>query len=186
MGEIRTHRPVLLVMAAFSRYPEALDWGRARAAAEFGPQVLESPRMPFEQTKFYERSMGSGLEKTLWAFKSLMDPLELPTIKLATNDWEQAYQREHEWPESRPLNLDPGYITEAKLVLATTKDRDHRLYLGNGIFGEVTLYYHAGNWCARPWTYPDYQQPAYHEFFDQCRKYLREQYHRGDCGEQKW
>jgi hypothetical protein len=49
-----------------------------------------------------------------------------------------------QWPEPRPLNLDPGYLTEAKLVLATTKDRNHRLYLDRGIFAEVTLCYQRG------------------------------------------
>jgi hypothetical protein len=65
-------------------------------------------------------------------------------------------------------------LTEAKLVLATTKDRDHRLYLGRGIFAEVTLYYQrTAGWQTREWTYPDYRSAAYQAFFQQCRDYLR-------------
>ena len=97
----------------------------------------------------------------------------LPEWKLASNQWEIDYQQLGRHPEPRPLNLDPGYLTEAKLVLATTKDRDHRLYLSRGIFAEVTLHFHRGTWEARPWTYPDYQRADYHEFFLRCREYLR-------------
>ena len=60
-----------------------------------------------------------------------------------------------------------------KLVLATTKDRDHRLYLGEGIYAEVTLHYQGGAWRARPWTYPDCARGDYHEFFLRCREHLR-------------
>jgi hypothetical protein len=77
-------------------------------------------------------------------------------------------------PETRPLNLDPGYVSEAKLVLATTKDRDHRLYLQRGIYAEVTLHYYHRKWTPRDWTYPDYRSDEYHLFLDKCRDYLRQ------------
>jgi hypothetical protein len=97
----------------------------------------------------------------------------LPARKHQTNAWEDEYRSSHSHPELRPLNLDPGYVTEAKLVLATTKDRDHRLYLADGIFGEVTLFFRQGAWQSRPWTYPDYQRAEYHQFLTQCREFLR-------------
>jgi hypothetical protein len=84
----------------------------------------------------------------------------------------------HPCPESRPLNLDPGYLTEAKLVLASTKDRDHRVYLDRGIYAEVTLHYQRGRgWQPRPWTYPDYRSEPYLQFFTRCRQYLRKHKH---------
>ena len=93
---------------------------------------------------------------------------------------EEEYQALGNHAEARPLNLDPGYITEAKLVLASTKDRDHRLYLDRGIFAECTLHYRQGIWQLRPWTYPDYQRADYHAFFLACRDYLRARYRRND------
>jgi hypothetical protein len=173
MGQIREPRPALLVMAVFSRYGDALDWSRTRAEQMWSPLALTSDVFDFDDTPYYEKTMGPALKKQLLAFEHLTDTGRLAETKLATNDWEEAYAGEHDWPEPRPLNLDPGYITEAKLVLATTKDRDHRIYLGAGIFAEVTLFYHAGRWQNRPWTYPDYQRPEYHEFFSQCREFLR-------------
>ena len=80
----------------------------------------------------------------------------------------------------RPLNLDPGYLSEAKLVLATTKDRDHRIYLGQGIFAECTLYFHKQQWQPRDWTYPDFCSTPYRSFLAECRDYLGERYRQGD------
>ena len=177
MGQVRPHSPVLLVIGAFSRHDQALDWAAEETQRIWGDICITSPRFTFDQTEFYERSMGEGLRKTFWAFETLIDPAEIAHIKLRTNDLELAYQQQGALPEERPLNLDPGYISEAKLVLATTKDRDHRIYLQKGIYCEGTLYYHKGKWQPRPWTYPDYQSSEYHRFFDQCRVYLRKRYH---------
>jgi hypothetical protein len=174
LADATPHSPALLVLAAFSRHSEALDWARQAAEHAWGPIALASDRFDHCETAYYEASMGPGLVKTFFAFERLIDPAELPTCKLVSNQWERDYQQLGRNPEPRPLNLDPGYITEAKLVLATTKDRDHRIYLRDGIFAEVTLHFQRGTWQSRPWTYPDYQRPDYHEFFLRCREYLRQ------------
>ncbi len=178
MGDIRQHQPVLLVTAASSRYDDALIWARARVERDWGPTALVSERFDFSETRFYEASMGTEIKKELWAFERLVDPAQLAELKHISNDVEDEFRRLHDYPEPRPLNLDPGYLSEAKLVLATTKDRDHRLYLDRGIYAEVTLYYHGRAWQSRPWTYPDYQRSDYHQFFTRCREYLRQRYGR--------
>lgn len=173
MGQIESHLPVLPVCAVFSRYEGALDWAREKLASEWGPLALESEPFAFEETEYYTPSMGPNLRKMFLAFQGLIDPARLPEFKRQTNEWEIAYFQEAGHGESRPLNLDPGYLTEAKLVLATTKDRDHRLYLGQGIYGEVTLHFQRRQWQPREWTYADYRRSDYHEFFTRCRDYLR-------------
>lgn len=173
MGEIRQHARVLPVVAAFSRYAEALHWARATLQAAWGPVILESDWFAFEETTFYASTMGSQLRKVFFAFGDLMDPAELVERKWQTNAWEEDYARQYPQPEPRPLNLDPGYLTEAKLILASTKDRDHRIYLDRGIFAENTLYFRGGQWEKRPWTYPDYQRPDYHQFLTLCRDEYR-------------
>jgi len=176
MGDILPHRPVLLIVAAFSRYAAALDWARAKTEGEWGPVALESDRFEHNETRYYEASMGPGLLKTFFAFERLVDPARLVDFKWQANAWEEEYKAASEHAEERPLNLDPGYLTEAKVVLASTKDRDHRLYLDRGIYAENTLYYARGAWQSRPWTYPDYLRADYHEFFVKCRDYLRAKY----------
>jgi hypothetical protein len=176
MGDIRSHEPVLLILAAFSRHPSAIEWGRERANREWGPIVLTSDPFDFVETKFYETTMGQGIQKIFFAFERLIDPAQLVELKHLTNAWEVEFRDLGTTGEERPLNLDPGYLTEAKFVLATTKDREHRLYLDRGIFAEVTLAFQAHQWQARPWTYPDYRRSDYHHFFTRCRDYLRQRY----------
>ncbi len=176
MGDIAAHRPVLLLAAVFSRHDDALAWARLKLAQAWGPIALESERFEHNETTYYEKSMGSGLWKQFFAFETFVDPAFLVAAKLASNQWELEYAAGANQPESRPLNIDPGYLTEAKLVLASTKDRDHRLYLDRGIFAENTLFFRGGAWQLRPWTYPDYQRADYHLFFTRCRDYLRQKY----------
>jgi len=176
MAAIQPHRPVLLVLAAFSRYPEAIVWGCQRAEGNWGPVALQSDLFDHRETDYYEAAMGPNLKKTFFAFERFVDPAQLVAFKEASNQWEADYQSLGHHPEPRPLNLDPGYLTEAKLVLATTKDRDHRLYLDRGIYAENTLFFQRGAWQPRPWTYPDYQRADYHQFFLRCRDYLRQKY----------
>lgn len=174
MGEISEVRPVLRIVAAFSRYDEALASGRGTLEAEWGDIALVSDPFPQFETNYYEADMGTHLRKQFWAFAPLADPGGLADWKIRSNQLEDRVAGLGRWPEERPLNLDPGYLTEAKLLLATTKDRDHRIYLRDGIFAEVTLRYQRKKWTPWPWTYPDYQRPEYHYFFDQCREFLRQ------------
>lgn len=173
MGEIALHSPALLVTAAFSRYGEALDWCRARIKEKWGPLAPESPRFEFTQTDYYESTMGPGLKKTFFACRELIDPARLVELKLEANRWEEEYAQLGRHPEPRPLNVDPGYLTLAKLVLASTKDHAHRMYLHSGIYAEVTLHYQDRRWQHRPWTFPDYRREDYQRFFDQCREWLK-------------
>jgi len=173
MAAVQPHRPVLLVLAAFSRYPEAIEWAKQRAEGAWGAVALQSELFDHRETSYYEATMGSDRKKTFFAFESLVDSAGLVEWKEMSNQWEVDYQQSGKHPEPRPLNLDPGYLTEAKLILASTKDRDHRIYLGRGIYAENTLYFTRGAWQPRPWTYPDYQRDDYHQFFVRCRDFLR-------------
>jgi len=156
LGEITKHRPVLLIVAMVSRYADALTWSIEQLTKSHGPVALESAEFV--------------------AFEQLVPPNSIVAAKIGSNDLEVQFANDHQHPEARPLNLDPGYISEAKLVLATTKDRDHRLYLADGIFAEVTLHYRSKAWCSSRWTYPDYQREDFQEFFTRCRLHLRDQY----------
>ena len=138
--------------------------------------------MPFVETDYYERSMGENLKKTILAYERLIAPERLAELKLQTNAWEDAYAKLGRHPEPRPLNLDPGYLTLAKFVLATTKDHSHRIYLGQGVYAEVTLHYEKGRWRHRDWTYPDYRRADYQQFLSRCRDCLRARPAEGGTG----
>ena len=171
MGQIQPTPKSLLIIAVTSRYEEALRWSCDRAIQQWGPIAITSTPFAFSETDYYQKTMGPDLLKQFVAMAELIDPGSLPSIKHLTNQWEEEYATTTGWSESRPLNLDPGYVTDAKLVLASTKNHAHRIYLDSGIYAEVTLYYQGRQWKHWNWTYPDYRRLDYHEFFASCREY---------------
>ena len=172
MGQPTFPSPALLITAAFSRYEEALAWAKRKLAAEWGAIALESPAFDFHETDYYQPTMGPGIKKIFWAFEKPFDAANLVDVKLAANRWEEQYAAEAKLPEPRPLNIDPGYLTLGKLVLASTKDFTHRIYLNRGIYAEVTLFYKHQRWQHHDCTFADYRREDYQRFFSQCREML--------------
>jgi hypothetical protein len=186
MADPRPPQSVLLVVAAFSRYAAALDWGRESLARTYGPVALSSLPFHFHHTTYYEPSMGPGLRKCLWAFRDLVAPDCMPAVKLHSNALEAELAAAGVYAEPRPLNLDPGVLSLGKFLLATTKDQAHRIYLRDGIFAEVTLRFEAGAFEPWPWTYADYREPAVRDFLRTARDFYRGQLRicqeGGSCG----
>jgi hypothetical protein len=174
MAETRVHVPVLLVTAVFSRHLDALEKVRGTLVQFYGPIQLSSTPYVFNQTAYYQASMGPDLRKQFLAFRDLVAPERLPDIKLHTNALEEETAAMGGYSESRPINIDPGLLELGKFLLATTKDQAHRVYLRDGIFAEVTLRFHAGTFEPWPWTYADYRLPCVHEFLQQAREYYRQ------------
>lgn len=173
MGSISPPHPVLLLVAVSSRYDAALEWAQEKIAVGFGPISAVSPAFDFTETDYYTATMGADLMKQFIVVKEPINPGQLAAIKRLTNDWEAEYASQASHLEPRPLNLDPGYLTLAKLVLASTKDHAHRIYLSDGIYAEVTLSYRGRAWHAFDWTYPDYRREDFQQFFSQCRDFLK-------------
>lgn len=174
MPRQRSRLPVLLVTAVFSRHKEARDWARQRLEQAFGPVGLASPAFSFHHTDYYEETMGKDLSKQFLAFHDLVAEDCLVAVKQRTLGLEKELAQLQMFPESRPVNIDPGLLTLGKFLLATTKDQSHRIYLGQGIYAEVTLRYHGHQFEPWPWTYADYREPALQEFLQQARDYYRQ------------
>lgn len=162
--------PVMLIVAGFSRHSDLLAEMPETLMQSFGPIALTGPTLEFRNTAYYEASMGSGLLKRYWAFDRLQQPDQLAAVKRCTIRMEEAVIATGRFGEARPVNLDPGFLGLGKFVLATTKDQSHRIYLHGGIFAEVTLRYHDGEFEPRPWTYPDWQLPQVLAFLKEARK----------------
>jgi hypothetical protein len=173
LASVRFVEPVVRFCAVITRHPSARQWAMDHLQRQWGGIQCASAPIPFEAGGYYTPTMGSDLIKTLIAWEGFQDPAELADWKHQSNAWEEAYAAESDDPETRPLNLDPGYVTQAKLVLATTKDRDHRIYLRDGMFAEVTLTYVGKRWQHHRWSYPSYRTEEVASFASECRKRLR-------------
>jgi len=144
------------------------DMGRAKKILEesFGTIDRRSEEIPFDQTSYYQWEMGQELIRQWVSFADLVPQDAIVEAKLTANRLEKELAR----PDgSRTVNLDPGYIVASRLVLATTKDYAHRIYLGKGIYAEVTLMYRAGEFQPLEWTYPDYRGRVALDFFTSVR-----------------
>lgn len=154
-GSEAAKRPVALVVSLLAgREPE-----RARAVRRlrdrFGPLALLSAPLPFDYTDYYQAEMGPGLSRRLALFSRLLPPHSLVRVKRICMSLERDLA-----PEGRRrVNLDPGLLSAGALVLASRKYREHRVCIGEGLFAELTLWYHHGRFHALPWTYPDYAGP---------------------------
>ena len=176
MARPRAPQPVKLFCGLLSGDPDLLQRARQLLRRRCGPIDLESDIWPFDQTDYYQDEMGPGLQRQFVSFERPTHPDALPGVKHDTNAIEEEIAQQCAALEiTRPVNLDPGYLDLGKLVLATTKDRSHRLYIGQSMYAEVTLHFMQERWQTWPWTYPDYRRPEYQEFFTRVRDRFRKQ-----------
>ncbi len=157
MSTPREPQPGKLVLSVLA----AADWWeiswpdyRAELVGRYGPVDYETPPVPFGHTAYYDSELGAPLFRRLLGFARLAPLDALVAVKLATN----ADERDHARPDgTRRVNLDPGLITLERLVLASGKNFTHRVYLGRGIWADLTLIYNKKTgWVVLPWTFPDY------------------------------
>ncbi len=173
MGEIRLSPLVKLIVGMISAKKDLFKEVQEAMEQKFGPIDFQSLPLFFTNTRYYENEMGKNLKRKFLSFRSLIDPEEIAQIKLFTNELEQSFL----YPNSkeRLINIDPGYISSAKLILATTKNYAHRIYIGKGMYAEVTLRYEGKSFKPWEWTYPDYKSEAYLQIFHQIRRIYRQQ-----------
>ena len=171
MGIIHKPDKVKLITSIFSNRKELFNRVISILQRDFGPLDFESGFLSFDKTDYYTDEMGKGLLRKFYSFKRLIEPDEIVDIKLYTNRIEDRFREEGR----RKINIDPGYISLGKLVLATTKDQQHRIYLNKGIYAETTLRYKDGRFMDWEWTYPDYRTAEYRDIFNKIRDIYREQ-----------
>jgi len=136
----------------------------------FGPIDSASEVIPFDFTDYYTKEMGPNLSRQFVSFEKTVAADQLPEIKTLTNAVEKSWEKK----EKRAVNIDPGYLNLAQVVLASTKKFYHRIYLGKGIYAEVTLYYRNG-WTSFEWSYPDYRSEMAISYFTRLREILKKQ-----------
>lgn len=147
----------------------SLDEAIADLEGTFGIIDNRSEIIAFTHTDYYVAEMGTDLKKLLVSFENPFNPQDLWLAKRSTIDIEGIYAV----GGKRRVNIDPGYVEPSKLVLASTKNFSHRIYLQQGIYAEITMTYSGGQFNKLPWTYPDYQEPAFLKFLEIVREEAR-------------
>ncbi len=165
--------PVKPIIGVLTAFPLMLPAVYKELTHRFGRIDFTSALLPFTSTNYYQAEMGNGLQRQFISFEDLIDAGTLAQMKQFTNQVEQAFALED--TQNRRVNLDAGYVSEAKLVLASTKDHAHRIYLCNGIYAEITLRFQRKTFQPWEWSYPDYRLPEYIAIFNHIRTMYRAQ-----------
>jgi hypothetical protein len=175
MGTPTPPPPVKLIIGLLSADLLLFTQATLKLQESYGSIDVESRTFPWTTTNYYREEMGENLLRKFVAFEPLLSPEALSGIKLTTNALELSLSGATAPDTPRRVNLDPGYLDATKLVLASTKNQAHRIYLAQGIYAEVTLLYHHGAFHPFLYTYADYRWPETHEFLRQMRSRYLEQ-----------
>ena len=162
---------VKLITSLFSPQKDLIDQVIRELESIFGPVDWKSRDLFFDRTKYYAKEMGWPLFRRFISFKDLIRPEDLIEVKLKTNHIEKHYVEEGK----RRINIDPGYIALERLILATGKNYTHRIYLGQGIYADLTLIYQRGTFQPLEWTYRDYSDPEMIDCFNRLREGYKNQ-----------
>ncbi len=170
MGMVKEPQPVLLFTGIITQ-PAYKDRIIEMLKTHFGDIALSTEYIPFSHTDYYEKEMGKGLLRKWVAFRTLISPESISGVKIKTNKMEEQFSENG----NRVFNIDPGYVSMQNMVLVTTKSYSHRIYLSQGIYGEVTLIYKKNKgFVPLEWTYPDYRENIALDFFNRTRAILKE------------
>jgi hypothetical protein len=176
MSNIKTPKPVKYFIGMITGNETLFNEAMERLASVYGAFDMVSDAIPFDFTDYYIPEMGEGLKRKFASFDKLMDPGILPDMKILTNKIEEEFADiSDEKSLNRRINIDPGYLNEPKLILASTKDFSHRIYLRDGIFAEITLFWRNKQFQHGEWTFPDYRTQWYKNYFTNLRKRYLEQ-----------
>ena len=169
MGTPKPPESALLFVSTLYRDTDVFEQSKEILKTNFGDILYASPPLPWDYSSYYKDEIGEQLFRQIIFFRNIVDPGLLADIKLKTNEIESALSLDGR----RLINLDPGYLTPAKVVLASTKNYAHRLYLGKGIYGEITLIYKDETYGPHIFTYRDYRDKSHIDIFMNAREMLK-------------
>lgn len=145
---------------------EAIAQAQGLLTERFGEVDCASREVAFDFTHYYRDEMGEGLVRKWISFRGLRERGYLAAAKHFAGAVEDALRQEG----SRTVNIDPGYIDDAQVVLSTAKNYSHRIYISMGYYAEVTMTYEHGVFKELAWTYPDYKSQEAMLFLRKARQ----------------
>lgn len=172
MGEIKKNLRIQPFVAIMYNQDGLYEQALYKIVNKFGDPLGRSREYNFSSfTSYYEDEFGKGLNKRMLVFQKPQDLQDFHKIKIWTNQLEEELSKN---PDSRDINIDPGYLGLSKLVLFSTKNYSHRIYINDGIFAEVTLIYEYSQFKTQSWTYPDYADEKNLAFLRKMREKIKQ------------
>jgi len=166
VAEIRKVEPVKLICAVCFSPEIKLRDIEQNLEKIFGKIENRSEVFDFSFTDYYAEEMGKNLKKVFFSFTNTIMPGELANLKIKSNEIEKEFLIEGK----RKVNIDPGYLSGSKLVVASAKNFAHRIYIGKGIYGDLQLQYRHERFWPHEWTFPDYKSEIVISFLEKVRK----------------
>ena len=168
MGLAQVFENEKLIIGMIFHDRDKFDIAMKRLTDRFGNIDYATEEFSFsdEFSNYYDDEVGGEARRIIYSFENLIDPSMQAEIKTFTN----ALEQELAIDGSRLVNIDPGFLSHGRLMLATTKKTGFRIPLSDGIYTELTLYYSRGAWQKLPWTYRDYQSERVQSFLTTVRK----------------
>lgn len=171
MGKIVSASKVKLFCAVLWNSSAEIESICKQLTTQWGPIDARSTAYDFNHTAYYKDEFGDRLRKQFFSFEQLVDVNTMPDIKILGNELEERFLS----GEHRNVNIDPGYIANAKLVMPTTKNLPHRVYIGKNIYADLQLIYKKPTFHSILWTFADYKELFNLEFFNKVRERYMEQ-----------
>lgn len=171
MSSPREVEDVKLISSLFSPRKELIDRVVVELEQIFSSTDWIGPELLFDRTEYYAKEMGWPLHRRFVSFEDLIRPQDIVETKLKTNKVENDYLEDGK----RQINIDPGYVSLERLILATGKNYAHRIYLSKGIYADLTLVFHKGSFRSLQWTYKDYASPEIIALFNDVRERYKRQ-----------
>lgn len=175
MSRRRVPPPARLVISAIFREEGIFGPLLPMLSKAVGEVRFAGPPFPFNRTGYYSAEMGEPLFRRFLVASAPVARDALPGIKAAT----EGVERELEEGGRRTVNLDPGLLTPENFILATGKGYSHRVYLGQGVFADLTLEFRKGDFHPMPWTYPDYASGEIKELLKGLRQEFMKDFNSG-------
>lgn len=174
-GGVRTPVSVIYFNAVLYN-PDVIDDPDSIVSELSGMPIIKSAVFDFTHTDYYVKEMGRPLHKYFACYGLIDTPEILPDFKLRAVEIEDRFLKD----DKRTINIDPGYVALEKVVAASTKNFPHRVYIKDGIFGDIQLYRRKGQFNTLQWTFQDYAFDFVVNFFEECRNTLKTGLDSGD------
>lgn len=161
--------PGRLIVSVIYSSMDALADSLTLLEKKYGRVQCETLEIPCCNSKAYSEEMGENLLRRFISFEKNIDRANLVELKTVCDKIEMQLSDVVDDFNFRTVNLDPGILTPANIVIASHHETNYNIYIKDGVFAEIALIYGRGKYLRLPWTNSDYYDEEAIFFFTRVR-----------------